>query len=161
MLGFLACGGLARAEIVDRVAIAIGHDAITESQIDEEVRVTAMLNHAPLQFDAATRRRAAQRLVNQYLIGRETESSRFPGADAKDVAAYLAKVEEDFGGAAGFERALAAYELTRGVLERHLALQLRTLAFARFRFPSDEALNIWLAEARRRFEVRYLGKDLQ
>lgn len=151
----------ANAAIIDRVAIAIGHHAITESQIEEEIRVTDLLNVAPVKIDTAARRRAAQQLIEQYFVTRETEVSHFPGPDTADERAYLAKIEEDHGGAAGLIQTLAAYGLTRDVLEAHLMLQLRTMEFTRFRFPTDEALNTWLAEMRRRANILYLDKALQ
>ena len=149
------------AEIVDRVEIAIGHEVITASQVEEELRVAALLNHAPLEINPAARRAAAGRLVQQFLIAREIEVSHFPPPDAKDVAAYEQSVEKDFGGATGLARALAAYNVSQPVLDRHLALQLRILRFTEFRFPTDEALNIWLEEARKRFKIVYLNKALQ
>lgn len=149
------------AEIVDRVEIAIGHEAITRSEIDEELRVTALLNHTPPQINPATQRAAAGRLVEQFLVAREIEVSHFPLPDAKEVAAYEQGIERDFGGAAGLAHALAAYNITQPVLDRHLALQLRILRFTEFRFPTDEALNIWLQESRKRFNIVYLDKALQ
>lgn len=149
------------AEIVDRVAIAIGHEAITESQIEEELRVTALLNRSPLLINAETRKRAARRLVEQFLITRETEVSHFPAPGAKELSDYERKVEQDFGGAAGLNRAMGKYGLTRAILESHLALQLRTLQFTQFRFPTDEALNVWLEEARKRFNIIYLDKTIE
>ncbi len=35
----------AQAEIIDRIAVTVGNQVITELQIDEELRVTALLNH--------------------------------------------------------------------------------------------------------------------
>jgi hypothetical protein len=149
------------AEIVDRVAIAIGHDAITESQIEEEIRVVDLLNHAPVQIDLASRRRAARQLIEQHFVTRETEVSHFPAPAEGEVKTYLQKVVDDYGGAEGLARALEQYGLARAVLEEHLTLQLRTLAFTRFRFPTDEALNRWLNEARRRTSVLYVDKELE
>ncbi|HLH02894.1 MAG TPA: hypothetical protein VKX25_09000 [Bryobacteraceae bacterium] len=151
----------AGAEIVDRVEIAIGQHAITASQIDEEIRVTDLLNHAPVLIDLAARRRAAGQLIEQYFVTRETEVSHFPAPADAEVKAYFEKVEEEYGGPEQLPGALEKYGLTRAVLEQHLALQLRTLAFTRFRFPTDEALNRWLREARRRSSILYLDKDLQ
>ena len=149
------------AEIVDRVAIAIGHDAITESQIEEEIRVVDLLNHAPVQINLASRRRAARQLIEQHFVTRETEVSHFPAPAEGEVKTYLQKVVDDYGGAKGLARALEQYGLARAVLEEHLTLQLRTLAFTRFRFPTDEALNRWLNEARRRTSVLYVDKELE
>src|SRR5262249_49424474 len=60
------CAG--RAEIIDRVAVVVGNRVITESEILREVRLTAFLNGAPLDFSAASKRKTAERLVEQRLI---------------------------------------------------------------------------------------------
>ena len=49
--------GVCRAEIIDRVAVVVGKRVITESEIVREIRLTAFLNGAPLDFSAASKRR--------------------------------------------------------------------------------------------------------
>lgn len=174
LLVWMALSLSATGEIVDRVAIAIERQVITESQIDEELRVTALLNHRPIMRDGGTRRDAADRLVQQFLIRRETEVSHYPGPEAADIDAYVARVEKDFGGAAALDRALKAYGLSQDVFHAHLVWLLETMRFIDFRFRpefsgsdadverrTDEALSVWLEEARKRFNIVYLDKALQ
>ena len=132
---FLA--GMASAAVVDRIAIVIGRQVITELQIDEELRVTAFLNRQPIARDLNTRRAAASRLVEQLLIQQEMQVSRYPLPDAADVDKYLDDVRGSFGARAAFTEALSTYGLTEAVLKEHLALQLTTLRFIEFRFQPE------------------------
>lgn len=207
----LIASGVARvcsAEVVDRVAVTIRNQVITELEIDEELRVAALLNHKPLHDDLQSRRDAADRLVEQFLIRRDIQESAYPAPDQADVDSYIAQVEEDFGGSANLRRALGRYAISADVLRRHLTLQLITLRYVEYRFRSDsvvtesdiaayyarevaearssgtpappsletsrnsirqilveertdEALNSWLEEARKRFNIVYLDRSLQ
>jgi hypothetical protein len=194
--------GPLRAEIVDRVAIAIGYQVISELEIDEELRVTALLNHKAVPHDVNSRRDAADRLIEQFLIQREMQASRYPDPDRKEVDDYAAHVAQDFGGPLTLDQALAHYHLDAVTLRHHLAVQLTTLRFIETRFrpevlvsdaevdafiegehrsdprhatqadrdfvreqiagkQTDEALAVWLEEARKRFNIIYVDKTLQ
>ncbi len=131
----------AAGEIVDRVAIAIGYQVITESAIDEELRVTALLNGKPVRFDEKSRREAADRLVQQFLIKRDMELSRYTMPDAADVNAYSDTVEHELGSANQLAQLLRQYGLSEDTLRQHLALQLTTLRFVEFRFRPDLAVS--------------------
>lgn len=128
---------LMRAEVIDRLAVTVGNRVITQLQIDEELRVTAMLNHEPVVRSLETRRDAADRLVEQLLIKFEMELSRYELPDSGDVDKYYQQIEEANGGAAEFEKALAAFNLTRDSLRGHLELQLTELKFIDVRFRPD------------------------
>ncbi len=126
-----------RAEIVDRIAITVGQQVITELQVDEELRVTAFLNHQPVTRNEEARRSAADRLVEQALVKHDMEVSRYPLPDSEDVDNYLRQVRADFDSHARFDRILASYHLTENTLRDHLALQLTSLRFIEFRFRPD------------------------
>ena len=126
-----------RAEVIDRLAITVGNRVITQLQIDEELRVTAMLNHEPVVRDLDARRDAADRLVEQLLIKFEMELSRYELPDSSDVDKYYQQIEEANGGAVDFEKSLRAFNLTPEVLRSHLELQLTELKFIDVRFRPD------------------------
>jgi hypothetical protein len=131
-------------EVVDRLVIAVGREAITELQLDEEIRVAAFLNRQPVVRDLDTRRAAADRLVQQLLVRREMEVSRYPLPGEEDVNKYFDQIRAEFSSAAEFDQALTSYELTRSTLRDHLALQLTALRFIEFRFQPE--INISEAE---------------
>jgi hypothetical protein len=145
-----------QAEVLDRLAIIVGGHVVTQLQLDEELRVTAFLNGKPVTRDTDARRAAADRLVEQLLIRREMDLSRYPFPDSQEVNAYLEQISSQFGTADGFHKQLARDNLSEDVLRDHLALQLMTLRFIEYRFSSDmsvsdeEIQNYYRSEAARR-----------
>lgn len=129
------------AAIVDRLAVTVGQQTITQLQLDEEIRVTALLNRRPVARDVETRRAAADRLVGQLLIRREMEQSRYPLPDQQDVDLYLEQIRAQNGGEAGLAKALVAYNLTESTLRQHLEVQLVTLRFIEYRFRPDATVS--------------------
>jgi hypothetical protein len=127
----------ASAEMIDRLAIVVGREVITELQLDEELRVAAFLNHEPIVRDLNTRRAAAGRLVQQLIVRREIEVSRYPLPKEEDLNKYFEQIRGEFRTAENFDQALATYGLTEGILGDHLALQLTTLRFIEFRFQPE------------------------
>jgi hypothetical protein len=129
------------AEIIDRLAIAVGNQVITELQIDEELRVTAMLNHKPIVRSLEERRDASDRLVEQLLIKQEMDLSRYPLPGSADVDKYLQQIIDSNGGAAQFAKTLSSFSLTMETMRRHLELQLMELRFIDFRFRPDAVVS--------------------
>ena len=133
----LLIGFVLQAEIIDRIAIVVDQQVITESQINEEVRVTALLNHQPFQENEKERRSAADRLVQQLLVKREMDLGNYPAPTAEDVQKYYDQLRQTFGSTDSFRRAIAGCRLTGETLKQHLALQLTTLRFIEYRFRPD------------------------
>jgi hypothetical protein len=129
------------AGIVDRLAVIVGQQTITQLQLDEEIRVTALLNHGPIMRDVETRRAAADRLVEQLLIRREMEQSRYPLPDEQDVNLYVEQIRRQNGGSTGFGKTLATYDLSESTLRQHLESQLVALRFVEYRFRPDAAIS--------------------
>jgi hypothetical protein len=74
---------LVSAEIIDRIAVTVEKQVITESEIWRQIRITAFLNGEEPDFSSAAKRTMADRLVEQVLIRRELEtSSRLLAANA-------------------------------------------------------------------------------
>jgi hypothetical protein len=137
-LAIVVCLALAAsAEIIDRLAITVDREAITELQLDEELRVTAFLNRKPIIRDLNTRRAAAGRLLEQLIVTREMEVNRYPPPDEQDMNKYFDQIRGEFRDLAEFAQALATYGLTERALRDHLALQLTTLRFIEFRFQPE------------------------
>src|SRR5881394_1978865 len=100
--------GVCRAEIIDRIAVVVGNSVITESEIVREIRLTALLNQEPLDFSIASKRKVAERLVEQRLMQIENEASLYPPPPADAVDEALAKVKEGGASARSYQE-----ELTR------------------------------------------------
>jgi parvulin-like peptidyl-prolyl isomerase len=126
-----------QAAIIDRIAITVDKQVITELALDEELRVTAFLNGTPVNRDINVRRASAARLIEQLLVLHEMELSRYPLPSESDVNTYLDQVRSQFDSPSQFTQALAAYDLTDAILKDHLALQLTTLRFIEYRFRPE------------------------
>jgi len=63
LLTTLLFSALLSAKMLDRIAIVVDHRIITETQLQEELQVTAFLNRQPVNTDVGARRAAADRLV--------------------------------------------------------------------------------------------------
>lgn len=126
----------ARAVIVDRVAITVGNKVITESEIDQRIRLTAFQNDEKPDFSLAARRQAASKLIDQKLIEREMDVGRYPRAApevGRNLLAEYAKTNYKSNPIA-MSAALQTYGLTTQDMEEELALQSEILTFLNLRF---------------------------
>ena len=122
------------AEVIDRMAISVGNQVITESQIDEEVRVTAFLNNEKPDLSADQKKKAAARLIDQALIKREMDLSRYPVPALSDADSALKDIQSRYPGQAAFDQALQDHGITTAQLKEHLWWQLTVLRFVDYRF---------------------------
>ncbi|HWR49861.1 MAG TPA: hypothetical protein VN428_02065 [Bryobacteraceae bacterium] len=121
--------------LLDRIAIVVGTDAITETEVLDEIRVTALLNHEPLEFDSAARRKAAERLVDQQLIRQDMKAAAYPEPENSEAEKMLAEFKRtEFAGAGAYRAALGEYGVTEEQLKAHLLWQLAALRFTDYRF---------------------------
>jgi hypothetical protein len=126
----------AGAVIVDGVAVTVGNKVITQSEIDERIRLTAFQNGEKLDFSLDSRKEAAQKLIDQRLIEREMEVGRYPHLEPKVREGLLAAYEKTNykSNANAMAAALREYGLTAQELEGELALQAEFLTFLNLRF---------------------------
>lgn len=127
----------ARAEVLDKIAVIVDHTVVTELQLDEEIRVTAFLNHEPVKRDAATRQSAAQRLIEQELVRQEASTTQYSPPTTARINQLYMDTEKEYGGAKPMSEALGKYGLTEAILKDHLRSQLMILGFVDLRFRPD------------------------
>ncbi len=133
----LAAGGVARSEIIDRVAVSVGARVITASDLDREIRVTAFLSGAKLDFSPEVKRQAAARMVEQKLIERELDMSRYaPPAPGSIEPALEDFKKKNFKNDQEYRDALAAYGLTEQDLREKVLWQRTLLKFLEVRFQT-------------------------
>ena len=141
------------AEIIDRVAVSVGNQVITEDQINEELRVTAFLNHDKVDTSPAEKKKAAERLVEQALIKRDIDLSHYALPQTSDAEQSLRSIASQYPSEAEFQKALQAYGITAEDLRRHLWWQLTVLSFIDYRFrpgiqlPESDLRNFYEQEA--------------
>jgi hypothetical protein len=138
-LGLLSPGGpgLAWGDTLDRIAVTVGKEVITESQIVLDLEVAAFLDHKAADLTVAAKRASAERLVDLVLILREAEESRvtLPSTEAAKglVAPYAAE--------SGYQADLQRYGISESDLAKHLLAGLQMLTFTNLRFRPDVMLS--------------------
>ena len=131
----LLAASLLHAEIIDRIAVSVGNLVITASDLDRQIRVTAFLDRAQPDFSPASRRATAARMVEQKLILRELDNSRYPPPAASEVDPLLDKFKRDnFPSDDEYRRALAACGIGEQDVKDVLLWQRRLLLFVDVRF---------------------------
>jgi len=121
--------------IIDRVAVVVGNEVITESEVILEARLTAFFNRQPLDLSTAQRKAAAERLVDQQLIRGEMQIGGYPMPPETEGDGALRKYRQDnYSSIAAFRASLAKYELTEDEVKRHLLWQSAALRFTDQRF---------------------------
>jgi hypothetical protein len=129
-------------EIIDRIAVSVGNQAITASELDREIRVTAFLNRTRPDFSPAPRRAAADRIVEQRLILRELENAHYPSPADSEIDPILDKFKQDtFAGDQQYRSALAASGITEEDVRKELLWQRRLLRFIDVRFRPGVQVN--------------------
>ena len=139
----LSCS-LAQAVIVDRIAIIAGKKIIKDSDIVNDLKLTAFLNQEALVYTGAARKKAANRLLDQQFIRDEIESGDYPKATITETQDTLNKlIKSRYRTDSAYKNALAIYGISEDNLKARMLWQLTVLRFidARFRssaYVSDE-----------------------
>ncbi len=122
--------------VIDRIAVIVGKQVIKSSDVERDLRLTEFLNREPLDFSAAARRKAANRLIDQLLIRTEIASGGYSRAPDSDAEALFRQIErERFASSATRMRAeLTKYGVTESELRQQLLWQITVLRFIQERF---------------------------
>lgn len=133
---------LASAEIIDRVCVIVDRQVITMSALEERLRVAAFLNSEQVDLSAANRRRMAERLIEQALVQREMEISRYTMPNDQETGEYLGRIRKGLALTAdAFSKRLRQYRLTEEALRENLRVQLATIRFIDLRFRPGSAVS--------------------
>lgn len=169
------------SEVVDRIAVAVGNHAIKESQIDRDLRLTAFLNGAPLDTSAASRKKAADHLIDQTVIRSEMVKGDYPAPSGAEVAEVLANIKKArFKTESEYQQALKTYGIAEPDLKSYIAWQVQVLRFIDLRFEPavrnqaaantsqralgervNESFFAWLDQSRRRVRIQYHDEVFQ
>jgi hypothetical protein len=118
----------AQAVIVDRIAVSVGDKIVTESEIDLRIRLSAFQNREKPDFSLASRRQAAQELIDQRLVEREMDLGHYPRIEESRRKALLDDYQKTD------KSDLGAYGLKPQDLEEDLGRQADLLTFLSLRF---------------------------
>ena len=133
VVGFAVVASAGLAETLDRIAVSVGQEVITESRVILDLRVAAFLDQKPVDLSAAARRQSAQRLVDQLLILREAVESHVTLPSVEATAGLVAPYAAE----SGYQANLKRYGISEADLGEHLLAGLRTLTFTDLRFRPD------------------------
>jgi hypothetical protein len=126
-----------RAETLDRIAVTVGKEVITLSEVIRDLRVSAFLDQKPVDLSGDQKRKAADRSVDQMLILQEAEFSRVAMPSRDDSARMLQQVRAQYGSDADYRAALERYRISEEDLVNHLMAGLRALRFTDLRFRPE------------------------
>jgi peptidyl-prolyl cis-trans isomerase SurA len=125
----------AQATIIDRIAVSVGNRVITTSDIEREIRVNSFLDGTQPDLTPAGRRATAEKMVEQALIRRELETSRYPLPGPAEIEPVLADFKaKNYPDAAQYQAALAQYGITEQEVKDELLWQRTLLRFIQIRF---------------------------
>ena len=154
------------AVVLDRIAIVVNNQIIKDSDIDRDIRVTALLNGDRLDFGPAARKQAASRLIDQALLRREMEVAQYPQAKPEEVQQTLEQVRKQrFGSEAVYNAALQQYGISDAQLRRQLEWQTTVLRFIEQRFRpgvliSDQEIQQYFTQHAAEFRQHTGGKPV-
>jgi hypothetical protein len=118
-------------DVLDRIVATVNRQIILQSEWQDAIRCEAFVGGRSLdQVQAADRKAALDRLIDQELLREQMRSSGFPHASSEEVAKRMQEIRKQYAGAeseAGWQAALVRYGLTENELKQRLALQVDLL----------------------------------
>ena len=130
----------AHAETLDRIAVTIDRHVISERDVLNEIRIAAFLDGRMPDFSGEQKRKAADRLVDQYLVLQDAEGTRASLASPEDAAPLLESIRARYKSQAEFSAALAEAGITEAELSAQLLAGLRMLRYTDLRFRPEVQL---------------------
>lgn len=132
----------ARAEIIDGVVAIVGTEAITLSELMEEIQLQAMLSLAePARFDEGGAD-VLRMLVDRRLVELDLALTPFLGAADSEVAASLRGLrEQGFIGGRTFGEALSHYGLTERRVREFVRQRVTFERYVAFRFKTGQQVD--------------------
>jgi hypothetical protein len=127
------------AAVIDRVALVVGKAVFTQSEVDDEARLSELETGKPLDLSASQRRQAAERLVDQELLREEMSTTQFK-SPASDADALLRSFRERrFPSVSQYHAALARYGVPEDALKERLVWEVSLIRFTDQRFKTFAA----------------------
>lgn len=148
----------ANPEILDRLALSVGEEIITEQQILLHIRTAALLNGEAPRVTPAIKRQAAQKLIEITLIRTEMRNNQYPLPSPQQVEQALASIvaQRFAGNFEAMRTACSRYQISEAELKDSLLWQLATLSFIDFRFRPG--IQITEAEIRDFYQFDYADR---
>jgi hypothetical protein len=124
-------------QVLDRIAVTVDKEVITESDIIRFIRVAAFLDDKPVDLSGASKRTAAKALVDQAIMLMDAADSHFTLLSPQEVPPMLQQVKAQYPTEEAYQAALKKYGITDQDVQNHLLNGLRALRFADVRFRPE------------------------
>lgn len=122
-------------ELLDRVAITIGLDVITEQEIYEQLRIASFLEGQPPEATQQKLREVADRMVMQRLVLVDMKANGFPPPTKEEMQAALqSSWQQHWGSRQAFLEAAAKAGLKDETIDTFLSGMVATMKYIDFRF---------------------------
>ena len=147
----------AAGENLDRIAVTVGSHVIPESDVILALRVAAFIDDATPDLSGPQKRKAADRLVDQYLVLTDAAATRAPLPSPADVEPVLAPIQARYASEDEYRAALERAGITEPQLKAHLLAGLQMLRYTDLRFRGEvqiteenlrEFFNTFVAESK-------------
>jgi hypothetical protein len=132
-LALIACGLSTHAEMLDRIAVTVGKTVITESEVLTNLKVAAFLDGKEPDLSGASKRKAAERLVDKELLRREVPGVSAPAASS-DVIEQLRK---RYGSETEYLAAMERLGITEADVTQQLSQGMQSLDASNRRFRPE------------------------
>ena len=132
---------VSNAEIIDRIAVTVDARVITQSELFRQIRLIAFQNGEKPDYSKEHKREIAGKLVQQILIRREIEQSRYLNIGTQNIDAELAALKKGrYPTSEAYEKALAEYNITDGEVRLQLQWEMTLVSFIDVRFGPEVQL---------------------
>jgi hypothetical protein len=127
----------AAGENLDRIAVTVGTHVIPESEVILDLRVAAFIDGTTPDLSGSPKRKAADRLVDQYLVLTDAAATRAPLPSEADVEPVLAPLKARYASEVEYRAALERAGITEPQLKAHLLAGLQMLRYTDLRFRGE------------------------
>ena len=127
----------AHAETLDRIAVTVGRHVITESDILLDLRISAFLDGKTPDLSGAQKRKAADRLLDQYLVLEDAAVTQAPLRYEAEIASLIKTLRDRYASDSEFQAALARADISEEQLEAHLLAGVRMMRYTDLRFRPE------------------------
>ena len=131
----------ARGETLDRIAVTVGKQVISERDILQDIRISAFIDGKSPDFSGDQKRKAADRLVDRYLVLEDATATRVPLPSEAEVAAMVAPIKAHYASDREYRTALSQAHITEAELSEQLLAGLRMLRYTDLRFRPEVQLS--------------------
>ncbi len=130
---YIALASITTAETLDRIAVTVGKTVITEAEVVTNLKVAAFLDGKEPDLSGASKRKTAERLVDQELLRREVPGVPLPAA-SPDI---LDQLRKRYASDEEYRAALAQVGISEQDISRQLSEGVQSLDASNRRFRPE------------------------